>query len=137
MKPVLAIMTLLLVLVIAFAATTWWALESGGVAILETRTPEGAPRATHVWFVERDGEIWLEAGSPQNGWFLDIQETPELIFNAEGRLARYVARPVESATGHDEIRSMLREKYGSRDQWVGLLVDSSQSIAVRLVDPTG
>ena len=30
------------------------------------------------------------------------------------------------------LTGLLREKYGLRDRWVGLLVDTSDSLAVRL-----
>jgi len=35
-------------LIVAFVAISWLALESGGVAIVETRAPDGSMRATHV-----------------------------------------------------------------------------------------
>ena len=130
MKPVLIAIAIFLV---AFGVTTWWVLESGGVAVVETRTPEGADRSTHVWFTEPDGELWLEAGTPENSWFRDVQQHPELTFRVDGRSTRYAARPVEDASGHARIRSLIREKYGFRDRWVGLLVDTSNSVAVRLI----
>ena len=34
---------------------------------------------------------------------------------------------------HERIRSLLREKYGLRDWWIGLLFDTSSSLAVELV----
>ena len=70
-------------LVAAFVAVTWWALESGGVAVIETRTPEGGPRSTHVWYTEPDGELWLEAGTPENAWFRDVQADSALTFRAD------------------------------------------------------
>lgn len=117
----------------AFGTTTWWALESGGVAVLETRTPEGGVRSTHVWYAEPGGELWLEAGTPENPWFQDIQASPVLEFTGEERSARYTAHPIDDPSGHGRIRALLREKYGFRDRWVGLLVDTSRSVAVRLV----
>ncbi len=41
--------------------------------------------------------------------------------------------PKPGAAGHRLIRSLLREKYGWADVWVGLIQDTSQSIAVRLL----
>ncbi|MCP4005284.1 MAG: hypothetical protein GY725_13920 [bacterium] len=120
-------------LFIAFGATTWWALESGGVAVVETRSPEGVVRSTHVWYTEPDGVLWLEAGTVDNPWFTDVQEHPELVFRAGGLSGRYVAQRVDAPSGHDKIRSLIRQKYGLRDRWVGLLVDTSGSVAVQLV----
>jgi hypothetical protein len=121
------------VLAAAFGAITWWALEAGGVAVIETRTPEGTTRSTHVWYTQPGEELWLEAGTPENPWFQDIRRHALLGFSADGRSARYVARPVEDPSGHERIRSLIREKYGIRDEWVGLVVDTSRSVAVRLV----
>jgi hypothetical protein len=90
-----------------------------------------------VWYAEPGGELWLEAGTPENPWFRDIQTTPELGFTSDGRSGRYVAHPVGAADGHRRIRALLREKYGFRDRWVGLLVDTSHSVAVRLVPVEG
>jgi hypothetical protein len=119
--------------VAAFLGTTWWALESGGVAVLETRAPGGGLRSTHVWYAEPNGELWLEAGTPENAWFEDVRRDPTLRFRAEGRSGRYLAQPLEEPGAHARIRSLLRRKYGLRDRWVGLLVDTSRSVAVRLV----
>ena len=102
-----------------------------------TRTPEGGPRSTHVWYTEPDGELWLEAGTPENAWFRDVQADSALTFRADGRSARYVARVVDDPAGHARIRALIREKYGFRDRWVGLIVDTSRSVAVRLVPQEG
>lgn len=94
-------------------------------------------RSTHVWYAEPDGEILLEAGTPENPWFQDIQVSPVLGFRSEEHDARYSAHPVEDPSGQRRIRALLREKYGFRDLWVGLLVDTSRSVAVRLVPVEG
>ena len=120
-------------LVAGFSATTWWALESGGVAVIETRTPDGTVRSTRVWYAEPNKELWLEAGSPENAWFQDVQRNPILTFNTNERSTRYVARSVGDPSGHTRIRSLIREKYGLRDRWVGLIVDTSRSVAVQLL----
>jgi hypothetical protein len=119
--------------VVAFGAVTWWALESGGVAVVGTLRIEGGARETHVWYAEPDGELWLEAGTPENPWFQDVLRVSVLRFTAEGRSGRYRAEPIEDPSGHERIRALLREKYGFRDRWVGLLVDTSRSVAVRLI----
>lgn len=117
---------------LGFGAITWWALEADGVAVIETVSPDGSPRETHVWFVEPDGELWLEAGSPTNPWYLDVQRDPALKFRSDGRVDNTLARPSDSTADRDRIRSLLRKKYGLRDRWVGLFVDSSRSVAVQL-----
>ena len=122
----------IVLVLVSFAATIWWALESFGVATVETQRPDGSPRQTHVWYVEPDGELWLEAGSPENGWFRDVLENPALSFHAERRSGRYRAEPLDTEAAHQEIRSLIRARYGFRERWVGLLVDTSRSVAVRL-----
>ncbi len=117
---------------LGFGAITWWALEADGVAVIETVSPDGSPRETHVWFVEPDGELWLEAGSPTNPWYLDVQRDPALKFRSDSRAENTLARPSDSTADRDRIRSLLRKKYGLRDRWVGLFVDSSRSVAVQL-----
>lgn len=72
-------------LAVSFGVTTWWALESGGVAVIETLTPRGTVRSTHVWYAKPNGEFWLEAGTPENAWFRDVQENPVLTFLGAGR----------------------------------------------------
>ncbi len=120
-------------LALALGGMTGWALESGGVAVIETQTPEGGPRFTHVWYAEPDGELWLEAGTPENPWFRDVQENPAVTLKAKGRAGRYVAEPVDDRNGNSRIRSLMREKYGFRDLWVGLIFDTSRSVAVQLL----
>lgn len=114
------------------AGFTLFALEAGGVAVAETRRADGTPRETHVWYAEVDGEIWLEAGTPENAWFVDVQRDPALALRTDAGTARYVAEPLPNPDGHERIRVELREKYGLRDAWIGLVFDTSRSVAVRL-----
>jgi len=119
-------------LVAAFALVTWWALEGGGVAVVETHAPDGTIRSTRVWYVEPGGELLLEAGTPENAWFQDLQHEPRLTFKAGDLSARYVALPIAGEDAHRRVRSLMRAKYGLRDRWVGLLADLSRSIAIEL-----
>jgi hypothetical protein len=116
----------------SFAGVTWWALESGGVAIVATRPADASERRTHVWYVEPNGELWVEAGTPQNGWFVDLANDRELHFSAEGVSGRYRALPSDDPADQQRIRRLIRAKYGWRDRWVGIYIDSSKSVAVRL-----
>jgi hypothetical protein len=120
-------------ILLALGSFTWWALESSGIAIIETHAPDGSVRSTHVWFAEPGGEIWLEAGTPKNPWYTDIQRDPVLSFSSGRRSQQFIARPIEDRDAHGKVRSLLREKYGLRDRWIALIFDTSRSIAVRLV----
>ncbi len=132
MRLRVALVALALV-VVAFIGVTWWALEASGVAVVETRAPDGSLRSTHVWFAEPEGELWLEAGTPTNGWYVDVQDDPRVSFRAPERSGEYEARAVAEPGAHGRIRALLREKYGLRDWWIGVLFDTSRSVAVRLV----
>jgi hypothetical protein len=124
-------------LVLAFAAITWWALESSEVAVIETRAPDGSMRSTHVWYVEPGGTLLLEAGTPDNPWFVDAKQRQRVRLTVGDTSAEYIAEPLPGKPDHDRVRALLREKYSWRDAWVGLLVDTSGSIAVvlRPADP--
>jgi hypothetical protein len=125
----------IIALVVAVSTFTWWALEWSGVAVLETRTADGSLRSTHVWFAEPNGELWLEAGTPENSWYLDVQREPLVSFSAPHRSGQYIAQRVADPLAHDKVRSLFREKYGLRDRWVALLFDTSRSVAVHLDPP--
>ena len=118
--------------VIGFAALTLWALESGEVAVVTTVDESGAPRATRVWFVEREGALWLEAGTPENPWFVDVGRDPSLTLRTERFEGRFRTVPQPNPEGHERIRRWLREKYGARDAWVAFVFDTERSIAVQL-----
>jgi hypothetical protein len=126
----------LVLIVSGFVLFTWWALEWDGVAILETRTLDGGVRSTHVWYAEPNGELWVEAGTPENGWYVDVRNGAVVSFSAPGRSGEYVAETIPGDDAHQRIRSLLREKYGLRDWWIGVLFDTSHSVAVRMVLPT-
>ena len=113
---------------------TAYVLESGGVGVVETLSPGGEVRSTHVWPVRIDGELWLEAGTPENGWYVDVQSSPEVELDYQGMRARYRAVPVLGPAARERLRAAIRSAFGWRDRWVGIWVDSSTSIAVRL-DP--
>ncbi len=117
---------MILVLVIAFVAfvaMTWWALEASGVAIVQTVRADGTVRATHVWYVRNDGETLLEAGAPENGWFVDVRRDPNIVIVEPAELAgRYTVELLPNPEGHERIRSSMHDKYGWRDRWIGICV---------------
>jgi hypothetical protein len=120
----------------AAAGLAWWVLESSGVAIVETRAPDGEVRRTHVWYVRADDAVWLEAGRPEHPWYLDVQRTPQVVLRADGLAGEFEAVTMPGRDAHAHVRALLREKYGLRDRILGLVVDTSGSIAVRLVPRT-
>lgn len=117
-----------------FGATTLLALEGKDVAVLHTRDDAGGTRRTRVWVAESDGALWVEAATPERGFYRDLLQRPEIDVEHGGRAQRRIARAEPGEAGHARIRGLLRDKYGWADWWVGLLQDTSRSIAVRL-DP--
>ena len=114
------------------AALTGVALEGGGVAVLETRAPGGTPRITRVWVVEEDGSLLLEAANAERPWYRDVLLDPLVRLEREGRGEAFRAVPEPGKAGRRRVRELLRARYGWRDVWVGLLQDTSGSIAVHL-----
>jgi len=86
-----------------------------------------------LWYVEHGGELWLEAGRAENGWFVDVSREPRLRFSADGRSGVFRAQAVLEPDAHPRLRAQLRSKYGWRDARVAIYVDQSQSLSVRLV----
>lgn len=124
---------LLAAVLLLLGGITWVALESGGVGVVETHGSHGDVRSTHVWYVEHEGELWLEAGTRDNGWFVDLLVDPDLDFRWPAGSGHYRAHPVENPVVQQRIRDLMRAKYGWRDDWVGLLlVDHHESVPVRL-----
>jgi len=117
---------------LAFGAITWWALESSGVAVLRTRRADGSPRETRVWYVEHEDGIWVEVATGERGFLVDIRRTPQVVLSVGDHSAPYDAEAVDAPSGHDRIRALLGAKYGLRDWWIGLLQDTSTSVAVKL-----
>jgi reactive intermediate/imine deaminase len=124
----------LLALLAAAALFTGWALEAGGVAVLETPLPDGGVRETHVWWIEREGgAVELEAATPERAWLAEALAAREVVLERDGRRERFRAERSDAPGAREQLRAALRRKYGVRDAWVGLLQDTSRAVVVRLV----
>jgi hypothetical protein len=115
-----------------FGAVTWLALESNEVAVLRTRTPDGGFDETRVWVADAEGAALIEAATPERPWYQSLRMHPEVELLRDGSPLRYRARPEPGPEGRERIRTLLREKYGWADWWVGMLQDTSDSVLVRL-----
>jgi len=122
----------LLVITLAFAAITLVALEASEVVVLHTALDTNPPRETRVWVVDFGGAAWIESASPERDFYRDILANPEIELSRNGRRFAYRAVPFTGPTGHELIRSLLAEKYGWADRWIGMIADTSNSIAIRL-----
>jgi hypothetical protein len=109
------------------------ALESQEVVVLRTFGPAGDAHASRLWVVDDAGETWVEVAADGKEFYRRLTANPEVELERSGRTARYRAMPDPSRAAHDRVRALLARKYGLADWWIGVLVDTSQSIAVRLV----
>jgi len=121
-----------LALALGLLLVTGLALESREVVLLRTTSPGGEVAQTRVWIADADGAMWLEAATPERGWYRDLRARPRAELVRAGVARCVVARGEPGAEGHRRIRRLLRAKYGWADAWVGLLQDTSRSIPVRL-----
>ncbi len=108
------------------------ALEAGEVAVLRTEDASGQPRTTRVWVAEEGGALWLEAATPERAWYGDLQRDAGVHITYRGATSCALATALPGSEGHARVRRLLRAKYGWADRWVGLLQDTSRSVAVRL-----
>jgi hypothetical protein len=121
---------------VAFGLITYVALEGNEVGVLHTHTDNNAWRDTHVWLAEDDtGALWVEAATPDRPWLLELQRNHEVELDRGGATQRLRAVVVDDPTARDLVRSLLSEKYGWADWWVGLLQDRSTSVPDRLAPP--
>jgi hypothetical protein len=117
---------------VAFAAVTLVALEGREVVQLHTVTPEGGVRSTRTWVADADGAMWVEAANVQRPFLLDLRAHPDIELVRGGTVLPVRAVAVPGLDAHRKIRTLLADKYGWADCWVGLLADTSHSEAVRL-----
>jgi hypothetical protein len=115
------------------AAITLVALESQEVVVLRTFGPAGDVHEARLWVVDDAGETWVEVAEGGKEFYRRMVANPDIEVVRRGAAARYRAVPDDSRAAHDRVRALLAEKYGVADTWIGLLVDTSESIAVRLV----
>lgn len=129
-------MLLVLLIVLAFGGVTLLALEGREVVQLRTTASDGAVRSTRTWIADGDGAMWVEAATPERPFLRDVQARPDVELLRNGRSLRLRAVPVPGDAGHHKIRALLAAKYGWADVWIGLLTDTSRSVAVRLERPS-
>lgn len=87
------------------------------VVTLRTQSEDGSWKATRLWAVDYDGDVWLHSVGPEWQKRFEANRTVELV--RSGKTDRYVATPDRSR--HAQIDALLREKYGVADRWVRFL----------------
>jgi hypothetical protein len=122
---------------LAFGVVTLVALEGVEVVQLRTVAPDGSVRTTRTWVADDAGATWIEAANPERPFLLDLQARPDVSLVRRGGEQRLRAVPVPGDAPHRRIRELLRLKYGWADAWIGLLANTSRSVAVRLEPAPG
>jgi hypothetical protein len=119
-------------ILVTAAAITVAALEGREVAVLRTTAPGGQPLDTRVWVADDAGAAWIEAANADRPFLAGVARRPEVSLRRGGVDRACRATVLPNPAGHEQIRRLLAAKYGWADRWVGLLTDTSGSIAVRL-----
>jgi len=107
------------------------ASESGEVVVLRTFAG-GEPHETRVWIVDDRGVSWLRAGRPEAAWYRRVRENPDVQVERGSELYEHHAFPVEGGPTVDHINALMAEKYGWAEALIGLMIDRSRSVAIRL-----
>ena len=115
------------------AATTLVALEGEEVIVLRTFGPQGDVHESRLWVADDATGTWIEVADEHKEFYGRMLRNPDVEVVRGGEARRYRALPDPTREGHDRIRALLAQKYGIADWWIGVLVDTSSSIAVRLV----
>lgn len=115
-----------------FAGVTLVALEGRDVVVLKTVGPQGEARQTRTWVVEDGGFAWIEAASESRPFLLHIRADPQVEVHRGSLVQRCRAQVLPNPEGHELIRRLLAHKYGWADRWIGMLTDTSGSLAIRL-----
>ena len=127
------LITTVAIVLAAIIGTPYLALELSQVAIVETIKPDGqGPRYTHIWYVQDEESLSLEAGHPDSSWVRDLEHTKTLKLVGEGIDGEYRFTQSQDVSDHDRIRRLMQGKYGWRDWWIAFLFDISQSRLIEL-----
>jgi hypothetical protein len=117
----------------AFGVMTLIALEGQEVVLVRTVDERGQVHDTRTWIAEDPQGIWIEAATPARPFAQHIARSADAEIVRGGAVRRYAARIVANPEGHERIRTLLARKYGWADWWIGLLQDTSASVAIRFV----
>jgi hypothetical protein len=120
---------------LTLGAVTLLALESGEVVVVRSRDWGGMPIETRTWIADEGGVAWIEAATPERAFLQNVLANPEIELWRDGRWQRCRATAVPNPEGHEHVRHLLAGKYGWKDGWIGMLADTSQSVALRVSCP--
>jgi hypothetical protein len=121
--------------VVAFGVVTLVALEGRQVVVVETRDASGTLRRTRAWIADEDGASWIEAANPDRPFLHDVERDATVTLERGGQRRECRAAVAPNPGGHQRIRRLLSARYGWADRWIGLVADTSASLAIRLECP--
>ena len=119
------------------AGITIFAAESGEVVLLRTQGGDGQLRETRVWIIQSEGELWIEAATPDRPFLDDLNVDIKVEIARGDTASPYWALVGHRDIAHQFIREEMRARYGWADWWIGLLFDNSLSVAIRLMPRDG
>ncbi len=76
--------------------------------------------------------MWIEAANPERPFLRQLRTKPEVELHRGGSVYHCFAAVAANPDGHEHIRRLLAAKYAWADVWIGLLTDTTASLAVRL-----
>lgn len=116
---------------VVLVAAILLASESGEVVVLTTYDAAGEARTTRVWAVDYEGQVWLRSGSPQSGWFKDIEHRTDITVVRNGNTVRASARP--DVGQRAAINELMRAKYGAADAFIAVVFGRDDAVPIRVV----
>ena len=132
MRILLRVVAILVVFALFAFAAQMIAAEQGEVVVVTTHDAAGDGEDTRLWIVDTDGAAWLRAGTPRAGWYQRLVAVPDIEVVRDGKTIQARAVPVPDM--RERVNGLMHEKYGTADSVIGMMVDRSGSIAIRL-DP--
>ena len=132
MRLFVRLLGLVVLLAVAVMGLQMVAAESGEVVVLRTTNAAGQIEETRLWVVDDAGHAWLRSGSPTSGWFVRLQQQPDVEVVRAGTPSAWRAVPQPEARDH--INDLMRAKYGWADAYIGMLFGRDDAIPIRL-DP--
>jgi len=104
----------------------------GEIATLVTEDEEGRRYETTLWVVDGLDGPYLRAGRPTARWLDRLILHPRVELEREGRVAHYLATPVDDGTLRRELNRKMAEKYGLIEQVMRRFGDLDHAVVVRL-----
>ncbi len=131
MRFVIRLVVVALAALVALAAGSMVASESGEVVVLRTTDAAGQSQETRLWVVDDGGRAWLRSGNESSGWYLRLRERPEVTVVRDGKSLD--VRAVPEVPARERINALMNEKYGWADSYIGFLFGRDDAVPIRLV----